>query len=425
MTKPFHYIYKDNKIIFYTSISIVFLMYFSIYYLSLIKVVNFWSFSQAHINYSEGFIKRGLFGTLMLFSEKYLNIQTKSFFSIFFIFLYTINILIFFLLLKKYLSNKLLFIFIAFSPTLLIFPYNDLGGYQRLDILSIISILFHSLVAQYFYEEKINKKFYRKILFYLIFPFLIISILFHEIQIFSLPFHFFVSYGIFKKGFLKVIKKYLIFLIPILSILFIYPETNSIEALSNSLEKYGVWSDAVLFHSKNIGLDHYVHEIKTNVLNVYNLKLHLLMILFATFPFILIFYFLRRSDYIKSEYNKNFSIIFLILIPFLFGLMIGDFGRWVNLMSYAAFGYVIQFPLKEKIDDFKIYNKEIHKYILNIILLTLVSLFILSIRIPHCCNLQKNNINLYGGIINKTVAIINVILKTSNEEVYDLNKRFK
>ena len=425
MTKPFHYIYKDNKIIFYTSISIVFLMYFSIYYLSLIKVVNFWSFSQAHINYSEGFIKRGLFGTLMLFSEKYLNIQTKSFFSIFFIFLYTINILIFFLLLKKYLSNKLLFIFIAFSPTLLIFPYNDLGGYQRLDILSIISILFHSLVAQYFYEEKINKKFYRKILFYLIFPFLIISILFHEIQIFSLPFHFFVSYGIFKKGFLKVIKKYLIFLIPILSILFIYPETNSIEALSNSLEKYGVWSDAVLFHSKNIGLDHYVHEIKTNVLNVYNLKLHLLMILFATFPFILIFFFLRRSGYIKSEYNKNFSIIFLILIPFLFGLMVGDFGRWVNLMSYAAFGYVIQFPLKEKIDDFKIYNKEIHKYILNIILLTLVSLFILSIRIPHCCNLQKNNINLYGGIINKTVAIINVILKTSNEEVYDLNKRFK
>ena len=425
MTKPFHYIYKDNKIIFYTSISIVFLMYFSIYYLSLIKVVNFWSFSQAHINYSEGFIKRGLFGTLMLFSEKYLNIQTKSFFSIFFIFLYTINILIFFLLLKKYLSNKLLFIFIAFSPTLLIFPYNDLGGYQRLDILSIISILFHSLVAQYFYEEKINKKFYRKILFYLIFPFLIISILFHEIQIFSLPFHFFVSYGIFKKGFLKVIKKYLIFLIPILSILFIYPETNSIEALSNSLEQYGVWSDAVLFHSKNIGLDHYVHEIKTNVLNVYNLKLHLLMILFATFPFILIFYFLRRSGYIKSEYNKNFSIIFLILIPFLFGLMIGDFGRWVNLMSYAAFGYVIQFPLKEKIDDFKIYNKEIHKYILNIILLTLVSLFILSVRIPHCCNLQKNNINLYGGIINKTVAIINVIFKTSNEEVYDLNKRFK
>ena len=155
MTKPFHYIYKDNKIVFYTSISIVFLMYFSIYYLSLIKVVNFWSFSQAHINYSEGFIKRGLFGTLMLFSEKYLNIQTKSFFSIFFIFFYTINILIFFLLLKKYLSNKLLFIFIAFSPTLLIFPYNDLGGYQRLDILSIISILFHSLVAQYFYEEKI------------------------------------------------------------------------------------------------------------------------------------------------------------------------------------------------------------------------------------------------------------------------------
>ena len=62
------------------------------------------------------------------------------------------------------------------------FPFNDLGGYQRLDVLSITSILMHSLFAQKFYKKEISLNSYNKFLYFLIFPFMVISILFHEIQ---------------------------------------------------------------------------------------------------------------------------------------------------------------------------------------------------------------------------------------------------
>ena len=54
---------------------LVILFYTSIYILSFIKVVNFWSFSQSFISYTEGFIKRGMFGTIMLFFENAFGIK--------------------------------------------------------------------------------------------------------------------------------------------------------------------------------------------------------------------------------------------------------------------------------------------------------------------------------------------------------------
>ena len=415
----------SNKFFFYASFILVSLMFASIFYLSIIKIINFWSFSQSHINYSEGFIKRGLFGSLMFFFENNFNISTKTFFSSFFIFFYSLNIVLYFVLIKKYLNNKLLFIFFVFCPTLLIFPFNDLGGYQRLDVLSITSILSHSIIAQFFYENKISKKQYKKFLFFFIFPFNIVSILFHEIQIFSLPFHFFVTFGVLNSSFLNVIKKYIVYLIPVFCIYFIYPDTASISNLSQNLSDREIWSNAYLFHTKNIGFQHYAHEIKINILNVYNLKIHLLMISLAIFPFILIFYYFKNSEYIILHSNSDLIIMYLVASPFFLGLIVGDFGRWVNLMSFVVFGYLCQFPFKNKLKEFKIFDKNFNNYLVNIIILFLVIFYILSIRIPHCCNLQKNNIDLFGGILNKSVAIINVLFNSSNQEKYDLNKRFK
>ena len=83
------------------------------------------------------------------------------------------------------------------------------------------------------------------------------------------------------------------------------------------------------------------------------------------------------------------------------------------------------FAFKNQLKEFKIFHKSFNNYLVNIIILFLVIFYILSIRIPHCCNLQKNNIDLYGGILNKSVAIINVLFISSNQEKYDLNKRFK
>ena len=414
-----------NNHLFIFLLLFVLLMFSSIFVLSYLKIVNIWSFSQAHVNYSEGFIKRGLFGTLMFFFEEKFYLPTKIFFSSFFMFFYLLNIFLFFALIKKYLSNKLLFIFLALSPTLIMFSFNDLGGYQRLDVLSIAAILIHALISQKYYEKKIDLNFYQKILFYFIFPFIFISILFHEIQLFSLPFHFFVTWNILKDNFFSIIKRYLIFLIPTYLVFFIYPDPESIILMEKNIGGRGIYSSALLFHTKNIGLVHYLHEININILNINNLKMHLLMILLATTPFILILLYFNKLNLLISDNEINYKFIFFVTFPFLAGLLIGDFGRWINIMSFTAFGYMSQFPLKFKLNDFKLFNDEIYKFIVNFILLSLTIFYLFFIRIPHCCNLEKLNINLYGGIVNKGISIINVLFNSEEGGLYDLDARFK
>ena len=404
---------------------LVILLYTSIYILSFIKVVNFWSFSQSFISYTEGFIKRGMFGTIMLFFENAFGISPRTFFASFYIFFYSLNIFLYFKLIKKYSENKLLLIFLALCPTLIMFPFNDLGGYQRLDVLSITAILLHSLAAQKFYNFEINHYQYNKILNFYILPFLIISIFFHEIQLISLPFHFFVTLKINNINIKKTVIKYLLFVIPLLSILFVYPDEISLKKLEELVKNRGIWMDAYLFHSKNIGFDHYIYELKTNLLIAYNLKIHLAMILFAVFPFYIILYYLDKNKYLKSINPINYFFFTISVLPFLLGLLIGDFGRWVNIMSFVAFGYIAQYPLSKSLKSFKLLNKEFYKLFLNTILIFMIIFYVFFIRIPHCCNLQKNGINLYGGVVSKTIAITNVVLGNSDNKYYNLDSRFK
>jgi len=336
-----------------------------------------------------------------------------------------LELVLFFALIKKYLSNKLLFIFLALSPTLIMFSFNDLGGYQRLDALSITAILIHALISQKYYEKKIDLNFYQKILFYFIFPFIFISILFHEIQLFSLPFHFFVTWNILKENFFSIVKRYLIFLIPIYLVFFIYPDSESIILMEKNIGERGIYSSAFLFHTKNIGLVHYLNEININILNINNFKMHLLMILLATTPFVLILLYFNKLNLLTSDNEINYKFIFFVTFPYLAGLLIGDFGRWINIMSFTAFGYMSQFPLKGKLNDFKLFSDEIYKFIVNFILLSLTIFYLFFIRIPHCCNLEKLNINLYGGIVNKGISIINVLFNSEEGGLFDLDARFK
>ena len=110
--------YFDNKnknihIYLFFLFSVI-LFYLSIYILSFLKIVNFWSYSQSFMSYSEGFIKRGMFGSLILIFENNFNITPRIFFSSFYVLFYTLNIFLFFSLIRKYSQNLLLLFFFSF-----------------------------------------------------------------------------------------------------------------------------------------------------------------------------------------------------------------------------------------------------------------------------------------------------------------------
>ena len=130
-------------------------------------------------------------------------------------------------LLKKYLQNKLLFIFIIFSPSLILFHIYDPNMFFIKDSLIKLSILIHAYIF-----EKFDIKKYNKYLLCLIFPIILFLILTHEYQLFYIGVHLLITLG--KLNNQKIIKQYLFFLIPIFFYLIFLMETlNNLKSYQN------------------------------------------------------------------------------------------------------------------------------------------------------------------------------------------------
>jgi hypothetical protein len=325
-----------NSILYYFIFFFVLSLFSAVFFLSLFKVINYWSFSQGHSNYFNGFLKRGLFGTIIIYLEEITSISTRKLFSFFFILLTTANIILFFKILRKYINNYLLFIFLALNPTLIMFSFNDLGGYQRFESISVFLILLHTYIVGTLNGKKDQKKYYKKNLYYIILPLFSISLFIHEGQAFSFFFHLFLTYRVLKKNILD----YSYYLILIILIAFVYLAPNSklailsIENLANSRD---LWLDAMYYAvGANTGLiGHYI-EFKQNFLNLYNFKINFFFILIAIFPIIILFYYkIVLSNFL------NIIIIFIIISPYFLFFFIGDIGRWISVMSFQAWVFFI------------------------------------------------------------------------------------
>ena len=122
--------------------------------------VSSYSFNELFINYQSGFIRRGLLGEIAWQFHSILKIDFRIFFSIIFFIIHLSNFFLLFLLLKKYFQNKFLFVFIIFSPSLILFHIYDPNMYFIKDSLIKFSILFHAYIF-----EKFDKKIMRNIYF--------------------------------------------------------------------------------------------------------------------------------------------------------------------------------------------------------------------------------------------------------------------
>jgi len=421
MKIKYNYLIKYN-LLFYILLLFVFFLFSSIFILSLFKIVNMWSFSQAHLNYSYGFVKRGLFGTIMLLIEFFFLISAKKIFSIFFIILTTLNIFLFFKIIKQYSTNFLVLLFLALNPTLIMFSFNDLGGFQRFDAISIFAMLLHSLYA-YNHNLKKNVNLYKKKLFFVIFPIILISSFIHEIIIWSLPLHVLITLNSTKEDFKKIISYYLFFLIPIIIIFFAPVHDEVVQKMINDLSSRNLFVDAIIPVSATKGnLQVLNYEIQTNLLNFYNFKINLFFIILSTLPFLFFINYLKNNNYLDVKINP-YHLIFAVF-PYLTLFAIGDTGRWISLISFTSLTIMSQFPLKKKIENFRVSKKIFLQSLFTLIIFITIFIYVFFIRMPHCCNLEKKGITIWGGISHKLYAFSKIISK-DEDDFYNLNKRFK
>lgn len=416
----------SKKQLFNFSLIFILLLYLTVFTSSLFEIINMWSYSQSFINYQEGFVRRGLFGTIMLFAHKHLMIHPHYFWSIFFISLNILNILIFFKLIKKYLGNYLIFIFIAFHPALLLFSFYDLGGYGRFDIISISLILIHSLLAFQVNDNKISIKKYIKYFNYLIFPILIVSILIHEMQIFTLLFHYITFKKVCENSQNTIsVNYYFYFLIIIIILVFIFGNLNSEQSISifENAKTFGIWSEPVISTSKAQTFNGYFYVFSYNVLSPYNLRIHLFFFLMSTIPFVLLFKYLKNNKFLKLK-KYNFFDFIIVTIPLLSGWVIGDLGRWISLSSFSIICLIAQIPIQKGINEHTS-DKNVYLFFNKYLLIFFTFIFLFFMRVPHCCDLEKNKISIWGGLLNKLIAITKVTIDTKgNYKNLDL-KKFK
>jgi hypothetical protein len=140
-----------------------------------------------------------------------------------------------------------------------------------------------------------------------------------------------------------------------------------------------------------------------------SILLYFFILLFYIVP---IFYFLI----ITSEKNKFYLInISFSVLPFIFLFFIGiDWGRWIHIIIIVIFSCLIQFKEK-KIEISKNYKYKIFTYIFLIF-----AIFqLVFTRVPHCCNLVKLNLNIFGGIIPKIEVFYRILNKN-----YNIRERF-
>ena len=428
---------SKNSIFFYLSSLFILSLFSYLFYLSLDYVINFWTFSQSHLNYNGGFVKRGLFGTVSIFIENKFKIKTSFSFSFFFIFFYLISILLYLKIIREYISNKILFIYLLLSPTLIMFSFNDLGGYQRFDIISILLILIHIIIVRNYRYKKIDFKNYFKLFNFLIVPSIIVSLFIHEIQAWTIPFHFLFAKNIVleSKNSQKILIPSLISCIVIIIFIFFYPisqETINLMLYKiNSVSNKDLWLDAVLVAARtegNLGVIKY--ELNTNLFNFYNLKINLFFIFLSTIPFVFFTNFFQQKNIIKIENKKKvFGYMFLSVLPlFLFLFPVGDTGRWINIISFVSLAFFAQFPFEDnEVDNFlpKISIK-------NFVFATIVIICCFFIRLPHCCNLEQKEINIWGGLSKKFLVFYYMQDKKYDnldydvkEKYYDIKQRFK
>ena len=110
-----------NNYFLLLSYIIVFICFIPLFYFSTKFIINVWAYSDALINYSQGFIRRGFLGEIILFIHKLTDIKLSIIHAYIFIIFSYINITLYVLILKKISNNRLIPI-IKFFHSIIVTP---------------------------------------------------------------------------------------------------------------------------------------------------------------------------------------------------------------------------------------------------------------------------------------------------------------
>jgi len=375
--------------------------YYYLYYLHhFIYSYNEWLVADWLINYSGGFVRRGLSGEILLAFSDFFSINILN---LLFIFL-SVSILTLLLLILIFLSTKNLtfWLFLIFaSPAFLAFYFYDPSIIGRKEIL-----IYLSYFGWLIYIDKTKKlqlipciifsiigsliTLFHEVFFFYSIVFYLITILYFDTKPFSLNYSLMIPISSF-----------------LVALLFVITPTEFDAGLicSKILEfniHQSVCENGILKWPAS-GL---VESIRFNY-SIYNFWTPLGIILILILPIIPFLLIIFSSQVLKNlSYNQ---LIFFLLTQFLFMiplfLIANDWGRWINIQSILlGLSTIILLDKKTyKLPSYIDYspNEKILGFTIPILLL----LFMSSWNLRHCCK-DGNFLIEINGLIGSIYSII-------------------
>jgi len=310
-----------------------------------------WAYNNLFLNYSAGFVRRGLLGELYITLNEITGILPLNFFTSIFFVAYFLQIYFFYKLLFKYKNFKIFITFISLSPVLILFYIYDLNVFLSKDVFLNLAILLHAFIIN---KNRVDEKSYKTTLYLIIIPILILNIANHENQILFIPFHclltlYYYSLKKNKSYDFKSLKPYLILIIPIIILLASSGSFEKLSIVNESISKFNAKIPNQFAGNFNFAIGGFIkwhfffHDIK-NYLNLFfcfSLSIYLFYIIFD--------YMIKYNVLII---NKSFINNYLIIISpaFLILLIMLDHGRSLHLLST----HIVSFYLLLKINTIEL-----------------------------------------------------------------------
>ena len=342
----------NNKHIYIIFFLIIFLIFAKIFYQSTQNIIGGgWAFNELFINYSGGLIRRGLLGELFLITNNNFNTSPLIFFSLIFILLHSILLILYYKILKNFKDLGILFVPILLSPVLIFFPIYEHDVYYVKDILTNLSILLH---AYYITKNKKNFEFikYKNFLTFVLIPLIIFNLFNHENQFFFISVHFLISIYVSKNDYEKntksIYKTYLILLLPVLIVIFTQGSWEKLAAINESVERFGASINPQLAGNINLAIGgfvkwHFFYHSIDSFINFF-----ICIILSVGIIYFLFGYLINKKILIlKNNIKINYLYFFIPSLGlFIFAL---DYGRNLNLIAthLIAFYSILSFDTKK------------------------------------------------------------------------------
>ncbi len=345
---------------FFVSINII---YFYLNFLSLIEVDNY-AFNELFINYQSGFIRRGLLGEIAWQLNNIFLVNPRHFFSVFFLSVYLLQFYLFYLLFRNYVKLKFIFLFLFFSPSLLLFHIYSPELYFLRDGLIKLIILLHAYTFYRFVIiDKDHKKYFNYLKF-LIIPIIFLGVLIHEYQFFSISIHFLISLGALRKNvqIKKLIKIYAPLIISFILVIIFFGNIEQFENLSLILQKFDIDLNPHLGGGflKYLGAFYKWHFFYFGYRDFLNLFVSLILSFLVIY--ILFQYMIENKILnLQSKFQKKYLIYFVpCFLPF---FLTTDHGRNLSLLSF----YLVSFYATLNINSNLLFNwnKKIQASLIN------------------------------------------------------------